>query len=317
MVAPRSVRTQRRAPEEGAKVQVSISSLNKHIHSLRKEIRLFEEKFEKEKNYKRLDNGGNSKPDVEETVRTLSQRLGERRRELGLPNNLKRRAPEEGAKVQVSISSLNKHIHSLRKQIRLFEEKFEKEKNYKPAHNDKTAHPEVAGLIKQLSKSRKQLKAAGRETQGVGSADNLKEMSQSQMSLEKTTLQKCLLHYEGLHGRPLLLASSASPVITTIVMSPLEEVRLPQPPAITMATLHEASRSAQQEQLRTTRVEKKRLRLALREFEQRFYAQTGRTCQKEDRGPMDEEYCQYKNVKVKLRLLEALLSKQQDSTKTS
>jgi len=37
----------------------------------------------------RLDNGGNSKPDVEGTVRTLSQRLGERRRELGLPDNLK------------------------------------------------------------------------------------------------------------------------------------------------------------------------------------------------------------------------------------
>lgn len=42
-----------------------------------------------------------------------------------------------------------------------------------------------------------------------------------------------------------------------------------------------------------------------------------RACQKEDRGPMAEEYCQYKNVKAKLRLLEALLSKQQDSTKTS
>lgn len=32
---------------------------------------------------------------------------------------------------------------------------------------------------------------------------------------------------------------------------------------------------------------------------------------------MAEEYCQYKNLKAKLRLLEALLSKQQDSTKTS
>lgn len=42
-----------------------------------------------------------------------------------------------------------------------------------------------------------------------------------------------------------------------------------------------------------------------------------RACQKEDRGPMAEEYCQYKNLKAKLRLLEALLSKQQDSTKTS
>lgn len=42
-----------------------------------------------------------------------------------------------------------------------------------------------------------------------------------------------------------------------------------------------------------------------------------RTCQKEDRGPMAEEYCQYKNLKAKLRLLEALLSKQKDSTKSS
>ncbi|CAL8299112.1 unnamed protein product [Merluccius merluccius] len=353
--------------------------------------------------------------------------------------------PEEGARDRVSILSMNRHIHTLRKQIRLFEEQFELEKNYKPAHNDKTAHPEVARLMKQLSKSRKQLKElklkqlshgggrrdhrssnpsssssfssevrrAGRDQQGAplagmelqqldsssnsqpdveetvqilsnrlgerrreqGLPDDLMEMSQSQMSLEKTTLQKCLLHFESLHGRPstrqermlmkpfydryrllkqLLRASSVSPVITTIqeeegsdeesprqkmvgppgcfsssdlthsqetaetpLVSPLEEVRVLQPQVITMATLHEASRAELLEQLRTTRLQKKKLHLALREFEHNFYAQTGRTCQKEDRGPMDEEYCQYKNVKVKLRLLEALLSKQQDSTKTS
>uniref|UniRef100_A0A8C4ZVW6 FAM13A-like domain-containing protein n=1 Tax=Gadus morhua TaxID=8049 RepID=A0A8C4ZVW6_GADMO len=357
-----------------------------------------------------------------------------------------RTQPEEGAKEQVSISSLNRHIHSLRKQIRLFEEQFEQEKNYKPAHNDKTAHPEVAGLMKQLIKSRRQLKdhklkqlshgggrreprvaqlpssstsssspSEGRRTvrhqQGaplagtelqqldngsnsqldveetvqtlstrlrdrrreLGLPDDLKEMSQSQRSLEKTALQKCLLHYESLHGRPstrqermlmrpfydryrllkqLLLASSASPVITTIqeeegsdeegsrppgclsstgslllkrsqdvpeatLVSPLEEVRVLPPLGVTMATLHEASRSELLEQMRSTRLQKKKLHLALREFEHHFHAQTGRTCQKEDRGPMDEEYCQYKNVKVKLRLLEALLSKQQDSTQTS
>lgn len=42
-----------------------------------------------------------------------------------------------------------------------------------------------------------------------------------------------------------------------------------------------------------------------------------RACQKEDRGLMAEEYCQYKNLKAKLRLLEALLSKPKDSTKNS
>lgn len=38
--------------------------------------------------------------------------------------------------------------------------------------------------------------------------------------------------------------------------------------------------------------------------------------QKEDRGPMKEEYQDYKQLKAKLRLLEVLLSKQ-EVTKTT
>ncbi|XP_029925992.1 protein FAM13A-like [Myripristis murdjan] len=354
--------------------------------------------------------------------------------------------PEEGAKEPLSVCMLNRHIHTLKKRIRRFEERFEQERHYKPAHNDKTAHPEVARLMKELSKSRKQLKElklrqsaeaglrehtgsnlptepcrSSRDQQGapltgmelqqlnnssnskpsleetvhtltnrlrdrrreLGLPDNIKEMSQSQMAMEKTSLQKCLLYFESLHGRPttrqertlmkplydryrllkqLLLASAAPTVITTIeeeeasdedcpkqrsprhqphhvkpprfvssdeslllpsqetsempLVSPLEEVKGLQPHTVTMATLHEASRQELLDHLRMTRLEKRRLHRALREFEEHFYSQTGRTCQKEDRGPMAEEYCQYKNLKAKLRLLEALLSKQQDSTKT-
>ncbi|KAF1375591.1 hypothetical protein PFLUV_G00221770 [Perca fluviatilis] len=353
--------------------------------------------------------------------------------------------PDEGS---VSISMLNKHIHSLRKRIRHFEERFEQEKHYKPAHNDKTAHPEVARLMMELIKSRKQLKELklrqseeqGLKGQGdfnrsaetcrtnidqreaaltgtelqqlnnnsntkpnveetvniitnrlkerrreLGLPDSVMEMSHFQLILEKTSLQKCLLYFEGLHGRPstrqertlmkpfydryrllkqLLFSSSSavSTVITTIeeeegsddehpkqqspmlqplrlksprcvsldesphlssleisetpLVSPLEEVKCFQPQIITLATLHEASRPELLDHLRMARLEKRRLHQALREFEDHFYTQTGRACQKEDRGPMAEEYCQYKNLKAKIRLLEALLSKQQDSTKT-
>ncbi|XP_059215411.1 protein FAM13A-like [Centropristis striata] len=350
--------------------------------------------------------------------------------------------PDEGS---VSISVLNRHIHTLRKRIRRFEERFEQERHYKPAHNDKTAHPEVARLMKELIKSRKQLKemklrqsegglkgernsnsssetcrtntdqkeAALTETElqqlnnnsnnkpnmeetvniitnrlkerrrELGLPDSVKDMSQFQLTMEKTSLQKCLLYFENLHGRPstrqertlmkpfydryrlvkqLLHSSAAATVITTIeeeegsdeerpkqrsprlqplrlrsprclssdeslqlppetsetpLVSPLEEVKCFQPQIITMATLHEASRPELLDHLRMARLEKRRLHQALREFEEHFYMQTGRICQKEDRGPMAEEYCQYKNLKAKLRLLEALLSKQQDSTKTS
>ncbi|XP_029306167.1 protein FAM13A-like isoform X2 [Cottoperca gobio] len=349
--------------------------------------------------------------------------------------------PDEGS---VSISVLNRHIHTLKKRIRRFEEHFEQEKHYKPAYNDKTAHPEVARLMKELIKSRKQLKElklrhseeggvkgqgdfkpssetcrnnidqreaalTGTELQQLnnntnirpnveetvniitnrlkerrreqGLPDSVKEMSSFQMTMEKNSLQKCLLHFESLHGRPStrlertlmkpfydryrllkqLLSSAAATVITTIeeeegsdeegskqrspklqplrlksprcvssdeslhlpslemseipLVSPLEEVKCFQPQIITMATLHEASRSELLDHLRMTRSEKRRLHQALREFEEHFYTQTGRACQKEDRGPMAEEYCQYKNLKAKLRLLEALLSKQ-DSTRT-
>lgn len=69
------------------------------------------------------------------------------------------------------------------------------------------------------------------------------------------------------------------------------------------------------EHLRETRADKKRLRKALREFEEQFYKQTGRSPQKEDRVPMAEEYSEYKHTKAKIRLLEVLISKH-DISKT-
>uniref|UniRef100_A0A096LYM8 Rho-GAP domain-containing protein n=1 Tax=Poecilia formosa TaxID=48698 RepID=A0A096LYM8_POEFO len=370
--------------------------------------------------------------------------------------------PAEQEDGSVSVSALNRHIHTLRKKIRRFEEHFEQERHYKPAHNDKTSHPEVAKLMKELIRSRKQLKeikltqseesglkglggfgpsgetcrtnAEQREavptgtelrpinnnsnaTQNLeetvnlitnrlrerrselGLPDSIKDMSHFQLSMEKTCMQKCLLYFEGLHGRPItrqqrtlmkpfydryrllkqLLSSASTAAITTIVscsssknikqlasslreeeegsdedhfkqqssreqplwlktpqcmsseepqftssvetsetpvVSPLDEGKTFQAQVITMATLHEASRQELLGHLRMVRLEKRRLHQTLQEFEDRFYAQTGRVCQKEDRGPMAEEYCQYKNLKAKLRLLEALLSKQ-DSTKAS
>uniref|UniRef100_A0A3P8UMT6 Family with sequence similarity 13 member C n=1 Tax=Cynoglossus semilaevis TaxID=244447 RepID=A0A3P8UMT6_CYNSE len=334
----------------------------------------------------------------------------------------------------VSVTVLNRHIHALRKRIRLFEEQFEQEKHYKPAHNDKTANPEVSRLMKDLIRSRKQLKelklrqtdeaglrrqrdfypsgkscktnedhrevsVTGSELQvlnnngntkpdveetvnvisnrmkerrrELGLPDDIKEMNHVQMTMEKSNMQKCLLYFESLHGRPstrqertllkpfydryrllkqILLLSATANVISTIeeeepsddahpkqhvssqrtlrlksprsvssdeslhldlseipVVSPLEEEKVLQPHTMTMANLHEASRPELLDHLRTARLEKRRLHQTLREFEDQFYWKTGRACQKEDRGPMAEEYCEYKSLKAKLRLLEALL----------
>uniref|UniRef100_A0A3B3Z692 FAM13A-like domain-containing protein n=1 Tax=Periophthalmus magnuspinnatus TaxID=409849 RepID=A0A3B3Z692_9GOBI len=174
-------------------------------------------------------------------------------------------------------------------------------------------------------------------------------MSHFQIALEKTCLQKCLLFYEGLHGRPstrqertlmkpfydryrvvkqLQNSSSASSVITTIRRAQMRRARnlLSHTHCLTQSNLTPSLQTSLSwscvklhwpellDHLRMARTEKRRLHHVLREFEEHFYSQTGRACQKEDRGPMAEEYCQYKNLKAKLRLLEALLSKHQGST---
>uniref|UniRef100_A0A8D0AS69 Family with sequence similarity 13 member C n=1 Tax=Sander lucioperca TaxID=283035 RepID=A0A8D0AS69_SANLU len=179
--------------------------------------------------------------------------------------------PDEGS---VSISMLNRHIHSLRKRIRHFEQRFEQEKHYKVREEFKAAWS--AGIFCR--------DWIGSYCLRVGFCLYLQSTRQ-----ERTLMKPFYDHYRLL--KQLLFSSSAiSTVITTIVKL--------------------------LDHLRTARLEKRRLHQALREFEDHFYTQTGRACQKEDRGPMAEEYCQYKNLKAKLRLLEALLSKQQDSTKT-
>ncbi|XP_046554749.1 protein FAM13A-like isoform X2 [Haliotis rubra] len=64
-----------------------------------------------------------------------------------------------------------------------------------------------------------------------------------------------------------------------------------------------------QDEVQRAKIEKKRLRKVLRTFEEDFLTQQGRRVQKEDRSPMQGEYSQYKQIKAKLRLLEALLTK--------
>uniref|UniRef100_A0A3P9AAV0 FAM13A-like domain-containing protein n=1 Tax=Esox lucius TaxID=8010 RepID=A0A3P9AAV0_ESOLU len=299
-----------------------------------------------------------------------------------------------------SIPLLSRHIHTLKKKIRLFEEGFEQEMNYKPSHNDKTADPEILKLMTELAKSRKQLKELklkqsevemkGQKIQGEKeNNDGGSEMcrygvfqqvaadhqQQSKPSLEETVegllrrlreKRQDLGLPDNMKGtkqernlvKPLYdryqtvkhLLCSTSP-ITTIeeeegsdedniqqcptttcrvtsdpapreedsdrdsdpaFVSPLDEVKaVRQQPGVTMANLHEASRSELLEFLRETRKEKKKRGKALREFEEQFYKQTGRTATKDDRILLAEEYHEYKNLKAKLRLLEVLLSKQE------
>uniref|UniRef100_A0A3Q2TMJ9 FAM13A-like domain-containing protein n=1 Tax=Fundulus heteroclitus TaxID=8078 RepID=A0A3Q2TMJ9_FUNHE len=281
-----------------------------------------------------------------------------------------------------SIPFLTRHIQSLKKRVRKFEDQFEQEMNFKPSHNDKYSNPEMVRVMSELAKARKQLKGKIQPISGSGhqgTSDHKPSLEETVESLFRRLREKrqslglpdnikvCGTKQEKNLVKPLydryqmikrLLC--ASPTITTIeeeegsdeeslssslvsdvlvpppcrgtwpsaseedsdresdpaFVSPIDEVKAVRPQAaLTTANLHEASRSQLLECLRQTRAEKKIRRKVLREFEDEFYHQTGRVCQKEDRTPIKEEYQEYKQLKAKLRLLEVLLSKQ-DVTKT-
>ncbi|GFR78150.1 protein FAM13A [Elysia marginata] len=75
------------------------------------------------------------------------------------------------------------------------------------------------------------------------------------------------------------------------------------------ANLHELSLSELHTEIELSRGKKKRLRRVLKDFEEEFLDMHGRKVQKEDRYPLQSEYSQYKKVKARLRLLEALVLK--------
>ncbi|XP_031416714.1 protein FAM13C [Clupea harengus] len=300
--------------EEVAKDTPSIPLLTKHIQALKRKIRKFEERFEQEMNYKPSHNDKSANPEILRLMGELAK-TRKQLKELRLKQSVEDLAdPESGRGEDSSSSGRSTHHHEGALQT----QQQPHQQQQRPALEET-----VDSLLKRLKEKR----------QALGLPENMLDMTHGQMALEKMTLQKCLLYFESLHGRPgtkqdknlvkplydryqmvkrLLCASSP---ITTIeeeegsdedcvtelptepygpegpvhteeegdsdpaFVSPMDEVKAvrhtPRAP-VTMANLHEASRSELLACMRETRVEKRRQRKALREFEDNFSRQMGR-----------------------------------------
>ncbi|XP_034164060.2 protein FAM13A isoform X1 [Pangasianodon hypophthalmus] len=282
---------------------------------------------------------------------------------------------------EMSISQLRQRVQKLKRAIGSLEESFQNIHNYKAALNDKMAHREGVKLMTDLSKARKQLKEL-RSRQCVHTSEKSKaqklsvcphkpaveetvntltqrlkekrlelnlpqriqDMSHAQLALEKITLQKCLLYYESLHGRPSskeersvmkelydryhvvkqAFYSSNTQTSTTrgseecvhVNLVPGEEDANPVfiTQMVTQATdstndTHLVHRVEVLRQLKQTRMEKRQLRTLLKEYEKNFLIKNGRSAQREDRLVMAEEYDRYNALKDRLRLLKGMLGK--------
>ncbi|XP_063194031.1 protein FAM13C isoform X5 [Chroicocephalus ridibundus] len=334
---------------EECKEPQTVAQLTKHLQSLKRKIRKYEEKFEQEKKYLPSHGDKTSNPEVLKWMNDLAKgrkQLKELKLRISEEQNCTSRAPQR-----------NDHC--------------ENTGTSKEAAPQEATSTEPAPSVEETMDS--VLRRLKEKRQHFNLPETIKDMTKKQMALEKISLQKCLLYVESIHGRPVtkqekslmkplydryriikkLLAAPS--LITTIeeedsdedhsqsshelssgpisclpveehlcysqeesepaYVSPLDEKKVFRQTALSMSNLHEATMPVLLEHLRETRADKKRLRKALREFEEQFYKQTGRSPQKEDRVPMAEEYSEYKHTKAKIRLLEVLISKH-DISKT-
>ncbi|XP_078290392.1 protein FAM13C isoform X4 [Panthera onca] len=201
-----------------------------------------------------------------------------------------------------TITQLTKHIQSLKRKIRKFEEKFEQEKKYRVAKQDKN-------LIKPLYDRYRIIKQILSTPSLIPTIEEEDSDEDCPQGSQQPSLPDPASHLP--IGDHLTFSNETEPI--RVLLS--DEKKETKQPALSMSNLHEATMPVLLDHLRETRADKKRLRKALREFEEQFFKQTGRSPQKEDRIPMADEYYEYKHIKAKLRLLEVLISKQ-DVAKT-
>ncbi|XP_068455348.1 protein FAM13C-like [Clinocottus analis] len=157
----------------------SIPFLTKQIQTLKKKVHRFEDQFEQEMNYKPSHNDKYSNPEM---VRVMGELATARRqlKAMRLRQSVFESKEPDGPENSCRSGSGQQGA---------------------PVHKP-TLEETVESLFRRLREKR----------QALGLPDNMKEMTQAQMVLEKMTLQKCLLYFESLHGRPAVKQKMVKPL---------------------------------------------------------------------------------------------------------
>ncbi|KAK2523644.1 Fam13c [Columba guinea] len=306
---------------EECKEPQTVAQLTKHLQSLKRKIRKYEEKFEQEKKYLPSHGDKTSNPEVLKWMNDLARgrkQLKELKLRISEEQNCTSRAPQrhdhrestgtsKGAGTQETTSmepppSVEDTVDSVLRRLKEKRQHFNLPETIKVAKQEKSLMKPLYDryrIIKKLLATPSLITTIEEEDSDEDHSQSSHELSSSPISCLPVDEHLC---YSQEESEPAYV-------------SPLDEKKVFRQTALSMSNLHEATMPVLLEHLRETRADKKRLRKALREFEEQFYKQTGRSPQKEDRVPMAEEYSEYKHTKAKIRLLEVLISKH-DISKT-
>ncbi|XP_027754060.1 protein FAM13C isoform X1 [Empidonax traillii] len=307
---------------EDCKEPQTVTQLTKHLQSLKRKIRKYEEKFEQEKKYLPSHGDKTSNPEVLKWMNALAKgrkQLKELKLRISEEQSCTSSAPqrndhcestgtskEAGTQEATSTEpapSVEETMDSVLRRLKEKRQHFNLPEAIKVTKQEKSL---MKPLYDRYRIIKKLLAAPSLITTIQEEEDSDEDHSQSSRELSSGPMS-CFPVEEHL----CYSQEESEPAH----VSPLDEKKVYRQTALSMSNLHEATMPVLLEHLRETRADKKRLRKALREFEEQFYKQTGRSPQKEDRVPMAEEYSEYKHTKAKIRLLEVLISKH-DISKT-
>ncbi|XP_065693473.2 protein FAM13A isoform X7 [Patagioenas fasciata] len=158
------------------------AQLTRRIQGLKKKIRRFEEKFEEERKYRPSHSDKAANPEVLKWTNDLA-----RFRKQLKESKLKISEEDLGPVVRQRSNTLPKSFGS----------QLEKDDDKKQDLSDKSAKPAVEATLDSIQKK---LQEKRTET---NRPEDIKDMTRDQIAAEKVALQKALLYYESIHGRPV------------------------------------------------------------------------------------------------------------------
>ncbi|XP_075400133.1 protein FAM13A isoform X2 [Tenrec ecaudatus] len=158
------------------------AQLTRRIQSLKKKIRKFEDRFEEEKKYRPSHSDKAANPEV---LRWMND-LAKFRKQL------------KESKLKISEEDLTPRMRQRSNTLpKSFGSQLEKEEEKKPEVVEKAVKPSVEATLGSIQRKLQEKRAESSRP------EDIKDMTKDQIANEKVALQKALLCYESIHGRPV------------------------------------------------------------------------------------------------------------------
>ncbi|KAM9678305.1 protein FAM13A isoform 2-T2 [Trichechus inunguis] len=158
------------------------AQLTRRIQSLKKKIRKFEDRFEEERKYRPSHSDKAANPEVLKWTNDLA----------------KFRKQLKESKLKISEEDLTPRMRQRSNTLpKSFGSQLEKEDEKKQELVDKAIKPSVEATLESIQRKLQEKRAESSRP------EDIKDMTKDQIANEKVALQKALLYYESIHGRPV------------------------------------------------------------------------------------------------------------------